>query len=82
MTRSQAARALGRLGGLARKRNTSGERLRAIARQGALARAESFRLARRIETNFRYVAAIRELRPPQQVTSKPTCSGPLPGIYA
>ena len=82
MTRSVAARKLGRLGGLARKKSLQPERLREIALQGAIARVESFRLARMIETNFRYVAAIRELRPPRKVLSRSTCIGPLPGPYA
>jgi hypothetical protein len=82
MTKSQAAKALGRLGGLARRKKLSTKRRQEIARQGAEARKESFRLARTIVQNFNYVVAIRELWPPGPVISTSTCTGPLPGIYA
>jgi hypothetical protein len=79
---SGIARALGRRGGLSRARRLSGRRRADIARMGAAARSESFRLAEAIRTNFDYVSAIDRLRPPEQVRSEPTCNRRLPGIYA
>jgi len=56
------AQALGRLGGLARARAISPERRRRIAAQGGLARALSRHAARRVEANFRTLAAVDALR--------------------
>lgn len=83
MTRSEAARVLGSLGGRARSARLSAVEKRRIAALGAEARLRSLRAARRIADNFRYVAAIDELggrRP--RVEHDRTFAGPLPGIYA
>ena len=77
------AKALGRRGGLARARRLSAERRRQIASLGGTSRARSLQAARRIDENFRYVAALRELRGASSaVTRVATFEGPLPGIYA
>ncbi len=62
MTASEMAKKLGRRGGLKRAQRLSKERKQEIARSGAKARIESLRLAKRIESNFRHLAAIQELR--------------------
>ncbi len=56
------ARQLGRRGGQMRAKRLSRDEKKAIASLGGKARAESLGRARRIQENFRYVAAIRELR--------------------
>jgi hypothetical protein len=81
MELAEIARALGRRGGLNRARRLSKQRLVDIARAGATARTESFRLARAIQTNFDYVRAIHELHPPAIVRSETMCRRRLPGIY-
>ena len=78
---SGMARTLGRRGGLSRAQRLSIRRLTEIARLGAHARGESLRLARAIRTNFDYVMAIDELRPPRPVRSETRCRRRLPGIY-
>ena len=56
------AQSLGRLGGLARARRLGPDERRRIASQGGLARSLSRHAARRIEDNFRYLAAASALR--------------------
>lgn len=81
MTNSEIAKKLGRRGGLKRAQRLSNQRLKEIARLGAQARKESLRLAKTIQNNFDYVAAIHQLNPPKPIVSQSTLSGKLPGIY-
>ena len=54
----------------------------AIASLGGQARRQSLLAARRIAANFRYVAAVNELRGRRVAVRRlKTCAGPLPGIY-
>jgi hypothetical protein len=77
------ARALGRRGGRARARRLSAEARRRIAFLGGEARARSLQAARRVADNFRYAAAVLELRGrPPAVTRIKTFEGPLPGVDA
>jgi len=78
----EMARALGRRGGRSRARRLSAGERRRIASSGGRARSRSLRAARRVAENFRYAAAILELRggPPEVVRMK-TFRGPLPGLY-
>jgi general stress protein YciG len=62
MTASEMARIMGRKGGRARASRLSAERRSEIARMGGKARRESFEIAKRIQSNFDHLAAIRELR--------------------
>ena len=80
MTKRQMAQELGRRGGCARARRLSVERKQRIASLGGTARAASFAIARRVEQNLRYAAAIRELQP-VVVTREKAFSGRLPGVY-
>lgn len=75
------AKALGRRGGLKRAKRLSGTRRKAIAAAGGHARSESLRLAKRIEVNFRYIEAIREMTNAPTARSLKRASGKLPGIY-
>jgi hypothetical protein len=59
----------------------SGQRRGEIARSGAEARIESLRMAKAIQNNFDYVAAIHQLFPPEPVVSERTFDGKPPGIY-
>ena len=59
---NRSARLLGRLGGLARARALSKERRRQIASQGGLSRSLSRHASRRVEDNFRALAAVEALR--------------------
>jgi hypothetical protein len=61
MTLSQFAKKLGRRGGLKRAEKLTPKRRQEIAASGARARAESIQNAKRIEENFRYLEAIREM---------------------
>ena len=84
VTASEMAKALGRLGGRTRAARLSQADKARIASLGGHARRESLLAARRIEANFRYVAAIDELHPPPSVarTSRPATARPLPGIQS
>ncbi len=62
MSFRQFAKILGRRGGKKRAKTLSPQRRRAIASQGAQARIASLKAARRIEENFRYLEAIRQMR--------------------
>lgn len=62
MTLKRYARLLGRRGGVKRAKTLSPQRRKAIATSGGLARAESLQAAKRIEENFAYLEAIRQLQ--------------------
>jgi hypothetical protein len=81
MTTRQMAQQLGRRGGRKRAVRLSVEEKKRIASLGGKARAESFAIARRVEQNLRYAAAIRELQP-RPVIRRTTHPGRLPGIYS
>ncbi|MBF0106998.1 MAG: hypothetical protein HQM16_16920 [Deltaproteobacteria bacterium] len=61
MSLREYAKILGRKGGLARGKRLSAAQRKNIASSGGKARSESYKLARRIENNFRYVDSINEL---------------------
>ena len=76
------ARALGRRGGRARGTRLSAADKKRIASLGGKARQRSLQAARHIADNFRYVAALDELRgQPTTVRRLSAFAGPLPGIY-
>jgi hypothetical protein len=53
-----------------------------IASLGGKARLQSLQAARRITDNFRYAAAVRDLRrQPMSIRRLTTFAGPLPGVY-
>ena len=81
MNASDMARALGRRGGRARGRRLSAAEKKRIASLGAQARLRSLHAARRIADNFRYAAAVADLRGRPAVGSVKTFAGPLPGLY-
>jgi hypothetical protein len=58
----QIARALGRLGGLARARSLPSERRKEIASQGGRSKALSRKAARRIRENFESLKRMEALR--------------------
>ncbi len=58
----EAARALGRRGGLRRAERLSRQERRRIAAQGGRARALSFHAERRVAENFIALEAVEELR--------------------
>jgi len=58
----QSARALGRLGGLARARNLTRNRRKEIASLGGRAKALSRVAARRVRDNFSFLEAVERLR--------------------
>jgi hypothetical protein len=82
MNVGEAARAMGRRGGRVRAQRLSAERRRQIASLGGQARHRSLLVARRIDENFRYAAAVLELRgtPPKLLRMK-AFAGRLPGLY-
>ncbi|OGQ45181.1 MAG: hypothetical protein A3H42_02370 [Deltaproteobacteria bacterium RIFCSPLOWO2_02_FULL_46_8] len=81
MKLSRYAKILGRKGGLKRAQKLSSARKKAIAVVGAKARAESLRAAKRIQENFLYLEAIREMAPPPKVRSLKKTRNKLPDIY-
>ena len=82
MNASQMARALGRRGGRARSLRLDAAQKKRIASLGGHARRQSLLFARRIADNFRYVAAVDELRGPRRAVARLRAfAGPLPGIY-
>ena len=82
MNASRMARVLGRKGGRARARRLSALEKQHIASLGGQARRQSLQAALRITDNFRYVAAMVELRGRStRVTHLMVFAGPLPGIY-
>ncbi len=74
------AKELGRLGGLKRAQNLSSTEKKRIASLGAKARIASLKAARRIEINFKYMEAIRQLNPPATVKSVNSTNRKLPSI--
>lgn len=73
---------MGRRGGHVRAQRLSAERRRQIASLGGKARHSSLLVARRIEENLRYVAAVLELREASpKVLRMKSFRGRLPGIY-
>lgn len=79
---SEMARALGRKGGRARGKRLSAADKKRIASLGGKARGQSLRTARRIADNFRYAAALGDLRgQPTPIKRLSAFPGPLPGIY-
>lgn len=82
MSLSEAARAMGRQGGRVRAQRLSAQRRRQIASLGGHARRRSLLVARRIEENLRYAAAVLELRgAPPSVLRMKAFRGRLPGLY-
>lgn len=82
MNASEIARVLGRRGGRARAVRLPTAAKARIAAMGGHARRESLEAARRIAENFRFVAAIRELRSERVAVARLRAfEGPLPGIY-
>ena len=81
MTVSEIAKKLGRRGGLKRAQRLSDQRREEIARLGAEARIESLCLAKAIQNNFDYVAAIHQLQPTPPAVSQHAPNGRLAGIY-
>jgi hypothetical protein len=82
MEPSEAAKALGALGGRARAARLSAGQRRRIAAMGARARLASLQAARRLAENFRYITAVEALQGPRPAVRRVrTCTGPLPGIY-
>ena len=81
MSLSHFAKALGRRGGLKRAESLSEGRKKEIASSGGKARLESHRTARRIEQNFRYLEAMREIAPSPKVRSFPAMRSKLPGTH-
>jgi hypothetical protein len=82
MNASAMARALGRMGGVARSAGLSATEKKRIASLGGQARRRSLRATRRIVENLRYAAAAAELRGrPTSVRREPDFAGRLPGIY-
>lgn len=79
MQMREIAKLLGSLGGKARAKSLTTEQKKQIALLGAKARALSFETKKRIETNFRYYEAVRQLRgKPTKVLRIKTCKNPLP----
>lgn len=73
---------MGRRGGQVRAQRLTAERRREIASLGGKARHHSLLVARRIDENFRYVAAVLELRgTPPKVLRVKAFGGRLPGLY-
>jgi len=82
MNVTEIAKALGRRGGLARSQRLSAAEKARIASMGGQARRQSLLAARRIAANFRYVAAVNELRGRRRdVRRLKAFAGPLPGLY-
>jgi hypothetical protein len=82
MNTSEMARALGRRGGRARGKRLSAAERKRIASLGGKARLQSLQAAGRIADNFRYAAALGDLRGhPTSIRRLTTFAGPLPGIY-
>lgn len=55
------AKILGRRGGIKRARSLSSQRRKAIASSGGYARSESLKVVKRIEENFLYLEAVRQM---------------------
>jgi len=72
------AQILGRRGGKARACKLSPVERRKIALLGARARMSSIEASKRIESNFRYLNTIHQLRGIPKVIRVKTCHYPLP----
>jgi hypothetical protein len=82
MNASDMARALGRKGGRARGKRLSAAERKRIASMGGKARIQSLQAAGRIADNFRYAAAVGQLRRRRTAVRRLSMfAGPLPGIY-
>ena len=82
MNASDMARALGRKGGRARGQRLSAAERKRIASLGGKARRQSLQATGRIADNFRYAAALGDLRGQStRIRRVTTFAGPLPGIY-
>lgn len=80
MPLNRFAKELGRLGGLERAKRLSSARKKEIATKGGHARSESLQTEKRIENNFRYLSAIREMAtPPPEIRPLKTARHKLPG---
>lgn len=75
------AKELGRRGGLKRAQNLSSSKKSHIARMGAKARVASLIAAARVQSNFKYLEAIRQLNPSPQVKSVKSTNSKLPSVY-
>jgi len=75
------AKILGRRGGLKRAQNLSSNEKARIACMGAKARVASLKAASRIETNFKYLETIRQLKPLPKVKSVSSTNRKLPSIH-
>jgi len=75
------AKVLGRRGGLKRAQNLSANEKSRIARMGAKARVASLKAATRVETNFKYLEAIRQLKPPPKAKSVRLANEKLPTTH-
>jgi hypothetical protein len=80
MDARKMAQALGRRGGRARAKHLTPEQRRLIAAQGGAARRRSLEAMRRLTANARYVAVVRELRPPPTVVRMKSFKGRLPDL--
>jgi len=74
------AKKLGRQGGKARSKILSSKEKRRIASQGGRARAQSYRLKKAIEENFRYLKTIHQLSPSPPIKRVKNPKYPLPDI--
>jgi hypothetical protein len=82
MNARDMAKALGRRGGQSRAERLPAARRAQIASLGGAARARSLTVARRINDNLRYAAAVASLQGSSRALPKRTWSdGRLPGIY-
>jgi len=81
MNYQDVAKVLGRRGGLKRAQNLSSNEKTRIARMGAKARVASLKASARVETNFKYLEAIWQLKPPPKVKSVKSTNSKLPSIH-
>ncbi len=81
MNYQNIAKVLGRRGGLKRAQNLSPNEKSRIARMGAKARVASLKAAIRVETNFKYLEAIWQLKPPPKVKSVKSTNKKLPSTH-
>ncbi len=80
MNVSQLAKQLGRRGGLARAKKLSAKRRREIASLGGQVKNLSEKVVQRIEKNFKYLKAVKELRKPPKPKSVSRVYNSLPGV--
>ena len=82
MNTRQYAQALGRRGGLARAKRLSAEQRKKIASMGGQSKALSAKAVQRIEINFIYLKAVKELSKTPRPESVSCVEHSLPGTYA